>query len=322
MTRINLGFVTFAASPEAWLIGLVILSFVGMSLLAWFNRPAKTARPASPPEPAAAAATDPGDFANKALQLDREAAAILELVQSYIEAGEKYSVSLAQAGKNLPKIATPEEVGIIVKFLIAENAKMQHEAGDLRERLEQSQSQIEELCSDLAEAQETGLKDPLTSLSNRRGFDATLAKEIAEAREIGAALCLVMVDLDNFKKINDDFGHLVGDEILKLFAAVLRDNVGSHDGVARYGGEEFAIILPATELDEALAVTERVRRQLEAKELVLNGNGRQIGRITASFGIAQLREGDEAQTLIERADVKLYEAKCGGRNRVAAEAAA
>jgi diguanylate cyclase len=244
ITRINLGFVTFAAaSPEAWLIGLVILSFVGMSLLAWFNRPAKTARPASP-EPAAA--TEPGDFANKALQLDREAAAILELVQSYIEAGEKYSVSLAQAGKNLPKIATPEEVGIIVKFLIAENAKMQHEAGDLRERLEQSQSQIEELCSDLAEAQETGLKDPLTSLSNRRGFDAILAKEIAEAREIGAALCLVMVDLDNFKKINDDFGHLVGYEILKLFAAVLRDNVGSHDGVARYG-EEFAIILPATE---------------------------------------------------------------------------
>ena len=178
-------------------------------------------------------------------------------MQSYIEAGEKYSVSLAEAGKNLPKIATPEEVGIIVKFLIAENAKMQNEAGDLRERLEQKQSQIEELCSNLAEAQEMGMTDPLTSLSNRRGFDATLAKEIAEARARAAALCLVMVDLDNFKKINDDFGHLVGDEILKMFAAILRDNVGSHDSVARYGGEEFAIILPETELDDALGVDRR-----------------------------------------------------------------
>jgi diguanylate cyclase len=167
-----------------------------------------------------------------------------------------------------------------------------------------------------------GMKDPLTSLSNRRGFDAILGKEIAEARERAAALCLVMVDLDNFKKINDDFGHLVGDEILKLFAAILRDNVGSSDGVARYGGEEFAIVLPATDLDDALGVTERVRRELEAKDLVMNGSGRQIGKITASFGIAQLRDGDEAQALIERADGKLYEAKCGGRNRVAAEAVA
>ncbi len=320
MPRISLGFVTSAAaSPEAWLLGLVILSFVGMSLLAWFNRPVKTTRSASPrPD----AATESGVFVNKAIQLDREAAAILEMVQSYIEAGEKYSITLAEAGKNLPKIATPEEVGIIVKFLIAENAKMQNEAGDLRERLEQKQSQIEELCSNLAEAQEMGMTDPLTSLSNRRGFDATLAKEIAEARARAAALCLVMVDLDNFKKINDDFGHLVGDEILKMFAAILRDNVGSHDSVARYGGEEFAIILPETELDDALGVTEGVRRQLESKELVLNGTGKQIGKITASFGIAQLREGDEPQTLIERADDKLYEAKCGGRNRVAAEAVA
>ena len=321
MTCINLGvFRAAASSPEAWLIGLVIFSFVGLTLLAWFNRPVKRARAASPrPVPAAA---ENGDFVIKAIQLDREAGAILKLVQSYIEAGEKYSVSLAKAGKNLPTIASPEDVGIIVKFLIAENAKMQQEAGDLRERLEQKQSQIEKLCTDLAEAQEMGMTDPLTSLSNRRGFNSILATEIFKARAGTAALCLVMVDLDNFKKINDDFGHLVGDEILKVFAAVLRDNVGSHDSVARYGGEEFAIILPETELDDALGVTERVMRQLASKELVLNGTGKEIGKITASFGIAQLREGDTAQMLIERADDKLYEAKCGGRNRVAAEAAA
>jgi diguanylate cyclase len=314
----DFGFATSAAaSPETLLIGVVALSIAGMGLLAWFSRPAtssrRRARPSAPP------AAGISDFDRRALELDREAAAILKLVQSYIEAGQKYSVSLAEADKSLPKIATPEEMGIIVKFLISENAKMQCEAKDLRERLEQSQSQIESLCSNLAEAQETGLKDALTSLSNRRGFDASLAREIAEARRLGAALCLVMVDLDNFKKVNDDFGHLVGDEILKMFAAALRDNVGGRDSVARYGGEEFAIILPGTELEDAKGLTERVRSQLEAKELVVNDSGREIGRITASFGIAQLRDGDDAAALIERADVKLYEAKCAGRNRVAAD---
>jgi diguanylate cyclase len=305
-----------AASPETWLTGIVILSIAGMGLLAWFSRP----RAASRPAPASRVpATESGDFDERALQLDRETAAILQLVQSYIEAGQKYSVTLAEADKSLPKIATPEEMGVIVKFLISENAKMQCEANDLRERLEESQTQIEKLCSNLAEAEETGMKDPLTSLSNRRSFDASLAREIAEAGRLGAALCLVMVDLDNFKKVNDEFGHLVGDEILKLFAAALRDNVDSRDSVARYGGEEFAIILPGTELEDAKSLTERVRCQLEARELVVNDSGRKIGKITASFGIAQLREGDDAQTLIERADVKLYEAKCAGRNRVAAD---
>jgi diguanylate cyclase len=104
-----------------------------------------------------------------------------------------------------------------------------------------------------------------------------------------------------------------------MFAAALRDNVGSRDSVARYGGEEFAIILPGTELEDAKGLTERVRSQLEVKELVINDSGREIGKITASFGITQLREDDDAEALIERADVKLYEAKCAGRNRVAAD---
>jgi diguanylate cyclase len=307
------------ASPETWLTGVVILSIAGMGVLAWSTRPRTAPRSA---RAGRVPATGSEDFDNRALQLDREAAAILELVQSYIEAGQKYSVTLAEADKSLPKIATPEEMGVIVKFLISENAKMQCEANDLRERLEESQSQIEKLCSNLAEARETGLKDPLTSLSNRRCFDASLASEIAEAARQGTALCLVMIDLDNFKQVNDEFGHLVGDEILKLFATALRDNVGSRDSVARYGGEEFAIILPGTELDDAKALTERVRCQLEARELVVNDSGRKIGKITASFGIAQLREGEDAQTLVERADVKLYEAKCAGRNRVAADAIA
>ena len=225
---------------------------------------------------------------------------------------------MAQADKRLPSVATPEEIGIIVKFLIAENARMQHEAADLKTRLQASKAQIEKLHSTLAEAQAMGLRDPLTQLDNRRGFDANLAKAIGQAQALDSALCLVMGDIDNFKKVNDAFGHPIGDEILKIFATVLAETVREAGSVARYGGEEFAVILPGAELEDAKALTEHLRRQLETKKLAVNKSGEEIGTITASFGIAQLSVGEDAQKLVQRADAKLYEAKCAGRNRVVA----
>jgi diguanylate cyclase len=299
-------------SAEACLVGLVVLSLVGFSILAWWDRRARS-------QPAVAAAASRVELATTALQLDSQAAAVLELVRTYLDAGERYSVTLAQAGKNLPTSASPDEIGIIVKFLLAENAKMQHEAGELKKSLEQSKSQIDNLRSHLAEAQEISMRDPLTSLSNRRRFDDSLARELADAREQGTSLSLVLADIDNFKKVNDLFGHTIGDEILKMFARVLRDNVCARDTVARYGGEEFAVILPETEVENARRITERMRSQLEGMQLALNDSGQEIGKITASFGIAELSLGDDADTLVQRADAKLYQAKCAGRNRVAVD---
>ncbi len=132
----------------------------------------------------------------------------------------------------------------------------------------------------------------------------------------------MLADIDNFKKVNDLFGHTIGDEILKMFARVLQDNVCARDTVARYGGEEFAVILPETEVERARQITERMRTQLEGMQLALNASGQEIGRITASFGIAELSLGDDADTLVQRADEKLYQAKCAGRNRVAVDQAA
>lgn len=103
-------------------------------------------------------------------------------MRAFVDAQERYSVCLAQADKRLPSLATPEEIGVIVKFLIAENARMQHAAADLKTRLQVSKSQIERLHSTLAEAQAMGLHNPLTQLDNRRGFDANLAKAIGQAQ--------------------------------------------------------------------------------------------------------------------------------------------
>ncbi len=304
-------FISGLVSVEALLIGLTALSLAGLGLLFWreWSEIAPTAAASAPPK---------AEFTATALLLDREASAVLSLVRTYLDAGERYSVSLAQAGESLPSLASPDEIGIIVKFLLAENAKMQHEASELKKSLEQSKSQIDKLRSHLAEAQEIGMRDPLTSLRNRRCFDDNLATELANARARGTALSLVMADIDNFKRVNDLFGHQVGDEILKTFARVIADNVRATDTIARYGGEEFAIILPETQVENARQLTERIRGQLEALQLAVNESGEQIGKITASFGIAEFDQGDDANALIQRADVKLYQAKCAGKNRVAA----
>jgi len=124
-------------SAEACLVGLVVLSLIGFGILAWWDREGRS-------RPAVAAAAS--KLATTALQLDSQATAVLELVRTYLDAGERYSVTLAQAGKNLPTSASPDEIGIIVKFLLAENAKMQHEAGELKKSLEKSKSQNRQLA--------------------------------------------------------------------------------------------------------------------------------------------------------------------------------
>ncbi|MBX9590498.1 MAG: GGDEF domain-containing protein [Hyphomonadaceae bacterium] len=249
-------------------------------------------------------------------QLDSELAVILRFMRTYVDTNVGYSKSLAQAHRNLHSLTKPEQVRTMVKFLIAENEKMQRDAADLQRNLEHSASQIEKLRWNLAEAQELGLRDPLTELSNRRCFDINLAREIDEAHIHNTTMCLVMGDIDRFKTINDTFGHQVGDEILKMFAKLLASNVKGRDTVARFGGEEFAIILPETRLTDAEHLTETIRSQLESKELALNTSGEPIGQITASFGVAELGAHDDADTLVQRADARLYEAKCAGRNRV------
>ena len=270
-----------------------------------------------------AAASKPSKLQDRAttletteIQLDNELAVILRFMRTYVDANATYSKSLAQAHRNMHSLAKPEQVRTMVKFLIAENEKMQRDTADLRRNLESSSAHIEKLRWNLAEAQELGLRDPLTSLSNRRCFDVNLAKEIEEAHAHSTAMCLVMGDIDRFKGINDTFGHQIGDEILKMFAKLLSSSVKGRDTVARFGGEEFAIILPETRLADAEHLTESIRIQLEGKELAVNNSGEPIGQITASFGIAQLSERDDADTLIQRADARLYEAKCAGRNRV------
>lgn len=248
--------------------------------------------------------------------IDTEMDAVLKMVESYLVSSKSYSGCLNSSLKDLSDTAKPEQLRRTVELLISENEKMSSEANKLSSSLEQSRAQIEEMRTCLAEAREDGLRDPLTNLANRRKFEQTLVQEVAEAKSDGTEMCLVMLDIDHFKAVNDTFGHVVGDGVLKYVASLLTKNVKGRDAAARYGGEEFAIILPQTKAQHAESLVEQVRIQLEQTKLVLTESNRPLGKITASFGIAQLRHDDDPQKLIQRADAKLYEAKNQGRNRI------
>lgn len=251
-----------------------------------------------------------------------ELAAALALIRNHMMANRGYAKSLVDSKLSLAEATQPEQVRLIVEFMIDENQRIMQEAGKLENGLEQSRRQIEQLQVTLAAAEEIGTRDSLTSVANRRQFDKVLSASMATAEKDNSALCLVLADIDHFKAVNDKHGHVAGDNVLKSLAELLTKNVKGRDTVARYGGEEFAIILPQTSIGDAYQVGEQIRSRLEAAHWSVAGTGGPLGKITASFGIAQLRDGDTPVTMIERADANLYESKRQGRNRITLDSSA
>jgi len=244
---------------------------------------------------------------------------ICSLVQDHVADAAGYNDRLKGANQKLSQLGPSEPIDEIVLSLIKNNQDMQSKVMTLSDKLDESRTQIIQLQSSLAKAEEFGLKDALTGIGNRRYFDNSLADEIALASDQGHDLCLVIADLDHFKRINDGFGHVVGDTLLKIFAELLTSNLKGQDHVARYGGEEFAVLFPRTRLTDAVSVAEQIRKQLEGKQWVIGRSGERVGTLTASFGLASLGPGETGASLVQRADAMLYKAKAKGRNRVEAD---
>lgn len=157
-------------------------------------------------------------------------------------------------------------------------------------------------------------KDPLTGLYNRNVFKKELAKEITRSRRLEVPLSMLIADLDHFKRVNDTYGHLAGDETLRRVASLITETVRDIDIACRYGGEEFAVLLPMTDLKGALNVAERIRQKVE--NLTINFEKQRI-QITISIGVATY-QGESAEEFFERADKAAYSSKTRGRNRVTA----
>lgn len=244
-----------------------------------------------------------------------ELAAILTSVKS---AASDYSESLDTAEERVKKAGSLQDLGNVVTAIVADTRKMVEKNQELELQLVSSSKQVTELRQNLDNVRKEAMTDGLTGLSNRKAFDRQIRETIEEAGESKTEAVLLMLDIDYFKSFNDTYGHQVGDQVLRLVARTLTDNVKGRDIAARYGGEEFAIILPETGIEGGKKVGDMLRRLVENKEVINKSSQEVLGRITLSVGVAAWKQGESVSSLIERADAALYQAKRAGRNRVEA----
>jgi diguanylate cyclase len=209
-----------------------------------------------------------------------------------------------------------DQLKMIVKQIKNEITSLEGSSSSFQQQLQQANHEIDQLKSKMALYRTESLKDPLTQIDNRRGFDKALAENITQSQAAGSSLCLIMADIDFFKKVNDTYGHLVGDNVIRMVAATLKNSIKGKDLAARIGGEEFAILLPDTPFDGAMKLANDIRLSFEGLDLKKKSTGESLGKITLSFGVAAYREGEAVDDFINRADKALYQSKNNGRNQV------
>ena len=241
------------------------------------------------------------------------------LAASLDDAGQNtssYRESLTGLAAELKRGMAGGDVADLIGRLSAATLEMHRHSTKLEGRLEESSETINTLSKDLEESLQAAMTDSLTGLFNRKAFDERLALATADSLEGGGTLCLLLIDIDHFKRFNDTWGHQVGDQVLRLVGECLRMNVKGKDTAARYGGEELAIILPDTAIDDAVTLAEQIRKAIGSMNIVKKKSREAIGPVTVSIGAAQFRHGETPDDFVARADHALYAAKEAGRNRV------
>jgi diguanylate cyclase len=186
----------------------------------------------------------------------------------------------------------------------------------LQQEFYRSRSEVEQLRRELEHMREEVHTDVLSGLLNRKGFDETLHELLNQANEEQLSLCLVLLDIDDFKRVNDNYGHLFGDRVIRAVGQVLKTNTKGRDVAARYGGEEFALLLPQTPVAGARALAEEIRGVIEKASIHRQDSAQTVGKITLSAGVSLYHLGEPADNFICRADEALYASKKQGKNRV------
>lgn len=245
---------------------------------------------------------------------------MLKEVSSHVSETEG---DLAGHGSNLEKLAGRvseavdyKEIKSIVDQMLVETKALVNSGRRLETRMKVSSQDLRQLQKELEKSQQEAQTDTLTSLINRRGLEKRFELERIRAKQNQTPFSILLIDIDHFKKVNDKYGHLVGDSLLKSIAVLLTGQLRKNDIAARFGGEEFLILLPETDIVGAKAVGRKFQNALALKEWKIKDTGQVMGKITVSMGAAQYKFNEPEETLIKRADDALYFAKQNGRNQI------
>ena len=245
-------------------------------------------------------------------------AMLIELSQSLLDTHSEtnqFKSIIDNTADNLARVEkegfSVEEVMALVRSLVQETQNIRRSTISFNSALADAQREISKLREQLEQSQHEALYDALTGLCNRRFFDEELA-----AHALRPNLYLLLVDLDHFKKVNDDYGHVMGDLILKATAKKLQSVCRDGAQAFRFGGEEFAVIVPDSNFNKARSMAESMRKAIEKIAVKDKRSGETLGDISVSIGMAEMTKGMNPLALIELADKQLYEAKRLGRNRV------
>ncbi len=259
---------------------------------------------------------DDGDLNNVSQQLH----SVIACAKQYLTVAIADNRSQMEA---IHDVASQSEVGFspksLVENLLSELAKAVTRATKLETRFAESTRELDTIRDSLNKSEERAKTDALTGLANRHALDEFFRNAQIAAMEKGEPLSMLMIDIDHFKLFNDNFGHGVGDQVLRLMANVLRERVREYDLPARYGGEELIAVLPDADLATCAAVAERIRRMVSECSITRRATGEILPSITVSVGVGQFQLGESMADLIERCDRALYLAKRTGRNRVVTE---
>ncbi|MBQ0725071.1 MAG: GGDEF domain-containing protein [Cycloclasticus sp.] len=230
------------------------------------------------------------------------------------QGANEFDTTLNKHSTALSSINDPQAAALVMQQLMQDTRAMIKNNAQVQARMQETNEEIAKMKLELEAVKAIAEKDSLTGLKNRGTFDKAIEQLLNDDASSNATL--IMLDIDHFKRINDNFGHLVGDRVIRYVSALLKQVIGKEHLVARYGGEEFAVIIKNKSVKEILPLAEKIRGSMANSKLQRKGSGETIGQVTLSVGLTSLKSDDDIEAFIERADRALYEAKETGRNKV------
>ncbi len=253
--------------------------------------------------------------------LQQSKADLIDIISSLANSANLTEENVNQFGHTLKRsekeLAEPNSsLETIVTHLLASTKSIQASMGMMRQQIQDSRHEINALQERLEKISEEAMTDSLTGLVNRKGLTKAIEAAISSIGELTSSPCILMIDIDNFKNINDTHGHLLGDNVIKVVGDTLNNQTKGKDTAARYGGEEFCVLLPETDLQGAVKLAESIRQIVENTRIKRAKSQEEICRITVSIGVTRYRLKEPISDFFERADKALYRSKHDGRNLV------